>query len=287
MNYLDAINVKITPSKPDHTLSSALIKNNYVRQQLEMMGYKTIAFETGYAWNHWNNADLFLSPAGNPLTSEVMQPFEEMLIRSTLLRVVADNNEDFLVDPSSDITVTHHKELVRRTRFIMNWLDELPDLGAPKLVYAHINIPHVPFVFLPDGTVTNEKKYYRGQQDYPMDEEHFVNGYRNQVEFLNSRMPGIIRNIIDRSKVPPIIIVQGDHGIRDDNRFEILNLYRFPGVESQLYPSITPVNSFRVLLNSYFNGSYPNLDDHSYVSTSELPYDVTEVFETSERCKAK
>lgn len=141
--------------------------------------------------------------------------------------------------------------------------------------------------FLPDGTVTNEREYYRGQQDYPMDEEHFVSGYRNQVEFLNSYVPAIIRGIIANSEVPPIIILQGDHGIRDGNRFEILNLYRFPDVESQLYPSITPVNTYRVLFNSYFHGEYDLLEDHSYISTSELPYDVTEVFETSERCKSK
>jgi hypothetical protein len=155
----------------------------------------------------------------------------------------------------------------------------------PKFVYAHINVPHVPFVFKANGDLLNNPKYFRGEKDYPVSEEYFLAGYSQQVQFINNQISSIVDTIIKNSNIPPIIIIQGDHGIRGENRFEILNLYRFPGIETQVYSSITPVNTFRVLFNSYFNGKYPLIEDHSYLSTSELPYDLTEVFETSERCK--
>ena len=60
----------------------------------------------------------------------------------------------------------------------------------------------------------------------------------------------------------------------------ILNAYYFPGVDANaLYPSITPVNSFRLLFNLYLGESYELLEDKSYIFPDwEHPYvfiDVT------------
>ena len=48
-------------------------------------------------------------------------------------------------------------------------------------------------------------------------------------------------------------------------RLSILNAYYVNDqAKSSLYPSITPVNSFRVIFNSLFNTKIPLLDDTSY-----------------------
>jgi hypothetical protein len=48
--------------------------------------------------------------------------------------------------------------------------------------------------------------------------------------------------------------------------FPILNAYYFPGIgKEKLYTTITPVNSFRLLLNLYFDAQLPLLPDDSYV----------------------
>jgi hypothetical protein len=44
----------------------------------------------------------------------------------------------------------------------------------------------------------------------------------------------------------------------------ILNAYSVPGGAPALYPSISPVNSFRVILNARFGESLPLLPDRSY-----------------------
>jgi hypothetical protein len=77
----------------------------------------------------------------------------------------------------------------------------------------------------------------------------------------------ILPKLIQDSRVPPIIILMGDHGIDPGkdirlNNFEAIYL---PGAGKQaIYPSITPVNIFRVIFDARFNGSYPLLKDTSY-----------------------
>jgi hypothetical protein len=81
-----------------------------------------------------------------------------------------------------------------------------------------------------------------------------------------------------------IIILQGDHGFMDANRLEILNAVYFPDNAGKLEETSTPVNTFRIIFNTYFNGDFPLLENHSYLSTAELPYDLTVVVERNPAC---
>jgi hypothetical protein len=44
-----------------------------------------------------------------------------------------------------------------------------------------------------------------------------------------------------------------------------------------LYDSITPVNTFRVIFNSYFSQNYELLDDRNYNSFEFAPYSFTDI----------
>jgi hypothetical protein len=60
----------------------------------------------------------------------------------------------------------------------------------------------------------------------------------------------------------------------------ILNAYYLPGVDSsQLYDSISPVNTFRLIFNTYFGEDYELLDDRTYYSPYWQPYDFYDVTE--------
>jgi len=53
-----------------------------------------------------------------------------------------------------------------------------------------------------------------------------------------------------------------------------LSAFYLPGGAHQgLYPSISSVNTFRVVFNTYFGAEYPLLPDVSYHSSYELMYD--------------
>ena len=61
-------------------------------------------------------------------------------------------------------------------------------------------------------------------------------------------------------------------------RMSILNAYFFPGRSYQeLYPEITPVNTFRVVLNTFFGADLELLPDKNYFSTWSEPYQFVDV----------
>ena len=77
----------------------------------------------------------------------------------------------------------------------------------------------------------------------------------------------------------PVIVIQSDHGPRgsvdwenpDDamvkRLFGIFNAYHLPdGGNKEIYETISPINSFRVISNYYLDENYELLDDKAYFS---------------------
>jgi len=183
---------------------------------------------------------------------------------------------------------------VRVRRAVLHALEKLregpdPDLGGPKFAYIYALCPHPPYVFGPDGEAAEEIDFGTAF-DVRLSSWDNTAGYVNQVRFINKQLMQIIPELLSKyGDDPPVIIIQGDHGPtlsrgdRSDTdyhrvRLGILNAYRLPrGGNERLYDGITPVNSFRVVLNHYFGEELPLLDDRSYYSAFETPYDLTDV----------
>ena len=79
-------------------------------------------------------------------------------------------------------------------------------ISSPNFVFAHLVIPHHPFVFGANGEELNSI-----EASVPPFEEYKVK-YPVQVTYINKRMEAIIDIILSSSSRPPIIIIQGDHG---------------------------------------------------------------------------
>ena len=117
----------------------------------------------------------------------------------------------------------------------------------------------------------------------------YMERYITQMKFIEKAISLSIDRILADSRTPPIIILQGDHGcgafLHHDSlegtylqdRLSILNAYYLPGGADGLYDSITPVNTFRVIINRYFDAALPMLEDRSYFATATHPYDYTDV----------
>jgi hypothetical protein len=143
-------------------------------------------------------------------------------------------------------------------------LEKLPEptqTDEPLFVFAHFMVPHDPFVFLPDGRFE-----FTGDQGS-------IIGYRNNVAYIDNHLPNVLEEIIITSEVPPIIILMGDHGptgknVTPEMRMAILNaVYADEPAKASLYDDITPVNTFRILLNHYFGKNLELLEDvsiHAY-----------------------
>jgi hypothetical protein len=159
-------------------------------------------------------------------------------------------------------------------------------LPEPKFVFAHALCPHPPFVFGANGEEVDPRYPYSLADGSwllaSISREEYVSGYTGQLQYVNRKILQAIDTILAHSRVTPIIILQGDHGSRmnvdwssekrTDLRepFSILNAYLVPpSIRQKLYPTITPVNSFRVVLSSLFKEKLPLLKDSSYYSTAE------------------
>ena len=156
---------------------------------------------------------------------------------------------------------------------------------SPKFVFVHLTISHPPYVFTPDGQFQEDTRFYSNSKGRPINETFNREGYINGITYLNKQIIPILKNL-QSSNNPPIIIIQGDHGNMISQQQEILNAYYFPNQDYHLlYPEISPVNSFRVVFNAYFNQSIPLLPDRSYKSNIvNYPYEFTETREKISGC---
>ena len=235
-----------------------LMQHSEIRKQLEAIGYKTVAFETGFAWTQLTDADYYLKRSNAGLQ---LAPFESMLFDSTALSAVSDADTLLIKSQVTHPFIDH----IQRELYVLDELPKVPGLPSPKFVFVHILIPHLPFVFGPDGEILTDPGYFKAPGDGPVDEAHKYNGYRGQVQFIDSRMLPILKSILDKSKTPPIIVMMGDHGIDKRNRTQNLETVYLPnGGESKLYPTLTPVNIFRIIFDNYFGANYPLLPDQTF-----------------------
>jgi hypothetical protein len=131
---------------------------------------------------------------------------------------------------------------------------------SPKFVYAHLMTPHSPYCFDEGGKIIPWLQR-KGVTD--------KFGYLEQLIGTNALILAVIDSVLQMSKDDPIIIVQGDHGSRmfsgEDGFLEshtILNAYHLPkGGNDLVYPTISPVNSFRLIFDRYFGEKLPLVKD--------------------------
>lgn len=245
------------------------LETSPVNKMLKSLGYKTIAFENRARGQFDLKEDIHLSrnqmAFGDIDLRGGINEFEKMMVETSFMRFVVDTEliPGFDQDSLDDWEQWEH---YYQTHYILSELEKMPETPGPKFVYAHIMVPHSPFIFAPDGTYLHNTNP--------------IEGYRSNVEFIDNELPLILKTIIEKSDPSPIIVVMGDHGpstrktITREMRMATLNAYLVNDVaKAQLYPSITPINAFRIILNSHYGGNFPLLDDISYYAykPSELP----------------
>jgi hypothetical protein len=133
----------------------------------------------------------------------------------------------------------------------LDYMESIANIPCPKLAHLHLPAPHTPQVLDPDV------EFIKGDR---------LVDYTYAITYLNKCVFEISSKIIAQSKVPPVFMLQGDHDFFEDasTRMYNLNAYYLPGEGKKLvYPTITPVNTFRILFNAYFGGKYPMLKDVS------------------------
>lgn len=264
MEYVNYLGDRMGIESRTRTVAYDMIRNNKVMKFLKSRGYKFIHLGSGWGATDRNKyADVEIQCGrGNE--------FVMVLIQTTLLDPFVKN----LLNQRERVLCTFSK------------LGEVYAIEGPKFVFSHINSPRPPFVFGANGEPVPEVKLEM-QGDISVEKELYV----NQLIFISKQVESLVDEILSKSDSPPVIVLQADHGPglslqqNEDSewerpteemlreRFGIFNAYYLPhGGEKLLYYSVTPVNTFRLVFNLYFNMDYELLQDESYYSTYEYPY---------------
>ena len=271
--YLQAIAPQLTPERRDKSELWRLIRNSRLRASLESLGYQTVAFATGYPWSELEDADVYIP--SQPRTVFALNEFEVLTLRTTLVRAA---QEAGLVRYDAQ----EYDRQRERSQMALSALPSMHEAGRPRFVFVHLLEPHPPFVFDADGEV-DAGQFINAEGNYTP--ESYARGYVGEVQYINREILRVLKTVIEGSDVPPIIILQGDHGPwyqPPETVLTILNAYYLPGHGDALYPTISPVNSFRIVLNEYFGASLPLLEDVNYNSPGREPYNYEVVPNTCE-----
>ncbi len=258
----------------DHEkLLTPYIIHSLVREKFESMDYQWISYKSPYLFLDMPDSDTYLDPETATSPGEKLETlnFQRLFINTTFARTAAEwleeNPEDstrvptFLVwlispgslNPESSSFAGRNYKQYRLNLFQLETMETLPDTPGRKFVYNHLLVTHQPFTFTPTGEFRIE-----GKDSY--------NSYLDQIRYINTRLVGIIQTILEKSDVPPIIILQSDHSFSDGGkRAKNFQAYYLPDIGNVEIPeTFTNVNTFRLVLTEYFGEDLPLLPDVSY-----------------------
>jgi hypothetical protein len=291
--YLQNLVSGIGPGKNISALVPFL-EHSQARRELEGAGYKTVSYSVASYIFNWSDATVSYT-----YQKDGLQPFEYLLLNSTAFRALSGGRSNGNMQVDDDASSDNNSEMDNDNNFPyksyydreiyeFKLMDNITSFPGPKFVFAHIFGSHMPYVFKSDGSVNTNSNYWGGDPDgNPTSGFYNEDGYRQSIQFDSNRMLGIVKNILEHSKTPPIIVLAGDHG-KGAHRPMNLNAYYLPdGGEKYLYPSITPVNTFRIIFNTYFGTHYDLLPDYSYSSNLMATDRFTLYNETNPACLNK
>ncbi len=293
MDYVENLIVGLDSDDKNQSPLWELIKHSRVRQALEAIGYETVAFSTGYPGTEIEDADIYITGGtlDQILDLKALSSFEGMLIDYSAAKIIIDGATILpLFFPNLQYPYQYHRELILN---VFTQLSRIPEMEGSKFIFAHIIAPHSPFVFKSDGSIVDRLPGFTfgftfgGGESYS--DSEYIQGYRDQLHFINTQVLETIDDILELSVTPPVIIIQGDHGPVPvgtnmpyaRQRTATFKAFYLPGNDhTLLYPSITPVNDFRVVFNTMFGGTYQLLPDLVFYSVHPKIFDFTDVTET-------
>ena len=264
-----------------------LILESRVSTMLENAGYRMVATSSGYPFTEIHNADEYLSPYLNSINE-----LERFYLSTTALDIMISSNSSTSELLRHYLPLPGYEASRQRIVFALDQLQRIPKINGPKFVFVHIVGPHPPFVLDHQGNpVEPDRPYVPGDGEaLGGDSGEYQRQYIEQLTYINEKMELAIDAILENSPTPPIILIQGDHGpgsllARDSlektclrERTSILSAYYFPGGRTQaLYASISPINSFRILFNTYFGTRLQLKADRIFFSPQSWPYDFTDI----------
>ena len=192
MQYLDNLTEEIGRASDDRTPAHEMLAQHEVGRFLKQQGYRY------YHIGSWFNPTASIPIADENLSFDTTSEFESVLRDTTILPAL----EEVLGRQTPETTFRdRHRE---GTLFTFRQLHRLQSAPGPKFVFAHVLLPHDPYVFHADGSVIPEAEAKAGEE---------AGLYRGQLEFANANIKSIVDELLAGPDAEdPIVIVQADEG---------------------------------------------------------------------------
>jgi hypothetical protein len=278
MTHLQDLAASMGKDNDDHGPVFAMLQDSAVARQFKALGYE---YDHVGSWFSPTRKD---SGADRDLYVGGPSDFAATLYDQSAIPAVLKR-----------LHLSHGKPIDERAyaanTYTWQALDSLRDEPGPKFVFAHVLLPHPPYVFGSDGSFLDADAGAKVPESQR---------FAGQLAWTNTKLKAWIESMLALpADQQPIIIVQADEGpyplpyqadtVNYDwatatpeelqQKYGILNAWYLPdGVDPGLYDSMTSVNTFPVLFSGYFGLDVPTLPDRSYTSKGKLrPYDLTDV----------
>ena len=279
MKYINYLADELGEDSINTNLTHEMIGNNTVAHFLKERGYGIINFSSG-----WGPTDR-LTVADVNYMNEVtfkflgrnlnLNEFYIVFLQTTIL-------SPFIKDPMAD-------QARSNILYAFDKLTEIPYQRGKKMVIAHFNSPHPPYLFDENGEEIPEAVLELAGESFS-DRENYL----KQLKFVNKRVTDTLKKIIERSEEKPVIILQSDHGPASilghpfewtrphseegvKERMSILYAYYGPEGKDLFGEKVTPVNAFRMIFDEYFETEYGVLENKNYFSDYNYMYEFFDV----------
>lgn len=264
MTYLDEVAEAMGPNSDRYGPLVEMIRDPEVAAFLQARGY--VFAQVGSQWYLTATSDV---ADVNPQFAETSD-FWAALSESTILPPIDDllGFEDQL---------SPRRRVYQAAQWTLGTFPAVAELAGPKFVFWHFYLPHHPFVVDAAGN------YVPDDEDETRPE---LDRRRTQWAYVDREMTKLISSLLDGpEETRPIIIVTTDEGPTPhhmphsngeidwtrasdaelDQKFGIFAAYYLPGVNSAcLYPTMSSVNTFRLIFDLYFDANLGLLPDRTY-----------------------
>jgi hypothetical protein len=255
-----------------------LRSHNRVFDFLKRCGYTTIQCRTEVTnrFDEIPTVDILLDTRADHSLAFLGLLSKELLSNTPFYKILSDLTDDKQEVEYRDLFISKIRRSIRNG---LETTRQIAHRKGPFILFTHFFTPHMPATFTENGDYPGTPSRFDNFDVQYCDpgKEEMLRSYLAQMEYMDRQILDVIDYILELSKQPPIIILQGDHGNRfkiSNERpieeaapelYSILNAMYLPGCDySQLYPSISSVNTFPVIFNHYFGTDIPLLEDRSF-----------------------
>jgi hypothetical protein len=272
MRLLDELTEEVGRVSDDRTPAHELLERHEVGRFLKAQGYRY------YHIGSWFGPTVSNPIADVNLSLGITSEFESVLRDTTILPAI---DRVLGIESAEPTFRDRHREAAL---FEFRQLHRVATAPGPKFVFAHVLLPHDPYVFRADGSTITEEE---------ADAEEEAELYAGHLAFVNGQIKDVVDTLLaGPEETDPIVIVQADEGpllcrsvdCPTDTteyfriRFGILNAIYLPGSDHLLPETFTSVNTFRTVFSEYFGADLEPLPDRSYTwPDNEHIYDFQDV----------